>query len=78
MTIVQASPAVAEGSASPDAGRLNAVLGGLYLAQGIPSYLLLVALPPLMRESGASRTAIGLFSLLMLPLVHEIRGSSAD
>lgn len=50
-------------------GKLYAVLGGLYLAQGIPNYLLLVALPPLMRESGASRTAIGLFSLLMLPLV---------
>jgi len=49
--------------------RLYAILGGLYLAQGIPTYLLLVALPPLMREAGASRTAIGLFSLLMLPLV---------
>lgn len=54
---------------STRARRLYAVLGGLYLAQGIPSYLLLVALPPLMRESGASRTAIGLFSLLMLPLI---------
>lgn len=46
-----------------------ATLGGLYLAQGIPTYLLLVALPPIMRESGASRTAIGLFSLLLLPLI---------
>jgi len=61
---------------SGDAGRTPAlqwslmyVLGGLYLAQGIPTYLLLVALPPIMRESGASRTAIGLFSLLMLPLI---------
>lgn len=69
MTIVQASPALDEGLVSHGAGRLYAVLGGLYLAQGIPSYLLLVALPPLMRESGASRTAIGLFSLLLLPLV---------
>ncbi len=50
-------------------GRLYAVLGGLYLAQGIPTYLLLVALPPLMREAGASRTSIGLFYLLMLPLI---------
>jgi PAT family beta-lactamase induction signal transducer AmpG len=49
--------------------RLMGVLGGLYLAQGIPTYLLLVALPPIMRESGASRTAIGLFSLLMLPMI---------
>ncbi|MDR5011767.1 RhtX/FptX family siderophore transporter [Agrobacterium fabacearum] len=49
--------------------RLMYVLGGLYIAQGIPTYLLLVALPPIMRESGASRTSIGLFSLLMLPLI---------
>lgn len=49
--------------------RMMGVLGGLYLAQGIPTYLLLVALPPIMRESGASRTAIGLFSLLMLPMI---------
>lgn len=69
MTIAKTSPAVREGSTAAGAGRLYAVLGGLYLAQGIPTYLLLVALPPLMRESGASRTAIGLFSLLMLPLV---------
>ncbi|MBA8821940.1 MFS transporter [Ochrobactrum sp. P6BS-III] len=51
--------------------RLYTVLGGLYLAQGIPTYLLLVALPPLMRESGASRTAIGLFYLLMIPLIAK-------
>lgn len=49
--------------------RLYAVLGGLYLAQGVPTYLLLVALPPIMREAGASLTVIGLFSLLMLPLI---------
>ncbi|WP_320197857.1 RhtX/FptX family siderophore transporter [Agrobacterium sp. rho-13.3] len=49
--------------------KLFSILGALYLGQGIPNYLLLVALPPIMRESGASRTAIGLFSLLMLPLV---------
>ncbi|THK36175.1 RhtX/FptX family siderophore transporter [Ensifer sp. MPMI2T] len=69
MTIMQAPSRVRDGTAARGAGRLYAVLGGLYLAQGIPTYLLLVALPPLMRESGASRTAIGLFSLLMLPLV---------
>ncbi|KQW31221.1 RhtX rhizobactin transporter [Rhizobium sp. Root274] len=66
------SPAAVETAgqaASRGMARLYAVLAGLYLAQGIPTYLLLVALPPLMREAGASRTAIGLFSLLMLPLV---------
>ncbi|WP_062218755.1 RhtX/FptX family siderophore transporter [Aureimonas sp. D3] len=49
--------------------RLYGVLAALYLAQGIPTYLLLVALPPLLRDSGASRTAIGLFTLLMVPTV---------
>ncbi len=64
-TIAGGAPAMAAGAR----GRLYAVLGGLYLAQGIPTYLLLVALPPLMREAGASRTSIGLFYLLMLPLI---------
>ena len=51
------------------ARHLYLVLGGLYLVQGVPIYLLSVALPPLLRESGASRTLIGLFSLLMLPML---------
>jgi MFS transporter, putative signal transducer len=49
--------------------RLFGVLAGLYVAQAIPSYLFAAALPPIMREAGASRTAIGYFSLLFLPLV---------
>ena len=49
--------------------RLFAVLGGLYLAQAIPSYLFVAALPPIMREAGVSRTAIGSMSILLLPLV---------
>ncbi|SUA99189.1 muropeptide transporter [Pannonibacter phragmitetus] len=49
--------------------RLYVTLAGLYLAQGIPTYLIAAALPPVLREQGVSRTAIGLFSLLMLPLV---------
>ncbi len=70
MSSTTVMPVVAAQMAEPaDRGRLYSILGGLYLAQGIPTYLLLVALPPLMREAGASRTAIGLFSLLMLPLV---------
>lgn len=39
--------------------RLFTVLAGLYLAQAIPSYLFAAALPPIMREAGVSRTAIG-------------------
>ncbi|MDX3805079.1 MFS transporter [Bosea thiooxidans] len=49
--------------------RLFAVLGGLYLAQAIPSYLFVAALPPILRELGISRTAIGAMSILLLPLV---------
>jgi len=49
--------------------KLFATLSGLYLAQGIPTYLIAAALPPVLREHGVSRSAIGLFSLLMLPLV---------
>lgn len=49
--------------------RLFAVLAGLYLAQGIPSYLFAAALPAILREQGVSRTAIGMLSLLMLPLI---------
>jgi MFS transporter (putative signal transducer) len=49
--------------------RLFAVLGGLDLAQSIPSYLFVAALPPILREVGVSRTAIGSMSILLLPLV---------
>jgi len=49
--------------------RLFVVLGGLYLAQAIPSYLFAAALPPILRQAGVSRTAIGLFAILFVPLV---------
>lgn len=49
--------------------RLFWVLAGLYLAQGIPTYLFAAALPPILREQNVSRTAIGMFSILLLPLV---------
>jgi PAT family beta-lactamase induction signal transducer AmpG len=59
-----------EGRASaPGRNRLFGVLAGLYLAQAIPSYLFVAALPPIMRETGVSRTAIGYMSILLLPLV---------
>jgi PAT family beta-lactamase induction signal transducer AmpG len=50
-------------------GRLFIVLGGLYLSQAIPSYLFAAALPPIMREMGVSRTAIGYLSLWFIPLL---------
>ncbi|MCP1198305.1 RhtX/FptX family siderophore transporter [Notoacmeibacter sp. MSK16QG-6] len=50
-------------------GPLFATLAGLYIAQGIPTYLIAAALPPTLRAAGVSRSTIGLFSLLMLPLV---------
>ncbi|MBU8546767.1 MULTISPECIES: RhtX/FptX family siderophore transporter [Roseomonadaceae] len=49
--------------------RLFVVLAALYLAQAIPSYLLVAALPPIMREAGVSRTDLSNLSLLFLPLV---------
>ena len=49
--------------------RLFIVLACLYLAQAIPSYLFAAAIPPILREQGVSRTAIGMMALLMLPLV---------
>ncbi|MCZ0735594.1 MFS transporter [Phreatobacter sp. AB_2022a] len=49
--------------------RLFVVLAGLYVAQAIPTYLFAAALPPIMREQGVSRTAIGFVSILFLPLV---------
>lgn len=48
---------------------LFGVLAALYMAQAIPSYLIAAALPPIMREAGISRAAIGYLSLLFLPLV---------
>lgn len=48
---------------------LYLTLAGLYIAQGIPTYLIAAALPPTLRAAGVSRSTIGLFSLLMLPLV---------
>ncbi|MGL4289512.1 MAG: MFS transporter [Phreatobacter sp.] len=49
--------------------RLFVVLAGLYVAQAIPSYLFAAAIPPIMREQGVSRTAIGSIAILFLPLV---------
>lgn len=48
--------------------RLFAVLAGLYLAQGVPGYLLVAAIPPILRQHGVSRTTIGLLAVLMIPL----------
>ena len=58
-------------AAAPRPGRMRlfAVLAGLYVAQAIPSYLFAAAIPPIMREQGVSRTAIGYVSILFLPLV---------
>ncbi|MCR4264864.1 MFS transporter [Nitratireductor sp. ZSWI3] len=53
----------------PDRYRLFCVLAGLYVAQGIPTYLFAAAIPPILREQDVSRTAIGFFSILLLPLV---------
>ena len=61
--VAEASPRVA------DRWRLFIILAGLYLAQSIPSYLFAAALPPILRQSGVSRSAIGLIAILFIPLV---------
>ena len=66
----------ADGTPRVGRARLFTVLAGLYLAQSIPSYLLVAAIPPIMREQGVSRTAIGLLSVLMLPLVLKFLWAS--
>jgi len=48
--------------------RRLAVLAVLYIAQGIPSYVFVAAIPPILREQGVSRTAIGFMALILLPL----------
>lgn len=64
-----AAPDGAAPAARIGRARLFVVLAGLYLAQSIPSYLIVAALPPIMREAGVSRAAIGYMSILFLPLV---------
>lgn len=49
--------------------RLFLILGGLYLAQSVPTYLLAAAIPPILREQGVSRSTISLFGILLLPMV---------
>lgn len=53
----------------PGRWHLFTVLAGLYLAQSIPIYLILAAIPPILREAGVSRTAIGFLWVTMLPSV---------
>ncbi|MGO1075011.1 MFS transporter [Inquilinus sp. CA228] len=62
MTTVAASDPV-------DAGppRLLLVLTGLYLAQAIPVSLFLTAMPPILRQEGVTRTALGYLILLAIP-----------
>jgi RhtX/FptX family siderophore transporter len=49
--------------------RTWATIAALYLAQSIPSYLLIMAVPAALRAQGMSLTQIGLLSVLMLPLL---------
>ncbi|WP_460480162.1 MFS transporter [Comamonas humi] len=49
--------------------RFWAVLVALYVAQGIPGYLLIMAVPAALRAAGMPLPQVGLLSVLMLPLV---------
>ena len=45
------------------------LVGALYLAQSIPSYLLIMAVPAALRALGLGLDKVGLLSMLMLPLI---------
>ncbi len=61
-------PAVtASGSARAGPPRLLLVLAGLYLAQAIPTSLFVTAIPPILRQEGVTRTALGALGLLAIP-----------
>ena len=49
--------------------RRYASLAGLYVAQAIPIYLIIAALPAIFREQGVSRSFIGAIALLFLPWI---------
>ena len=45
------------------------VLVALYIAQGVPSYLMIMTVPAALRAAGMPLQQVGLLSILMLPLV---------
>lgn len=49
--------------------KVLAVLTGLYVAQAIPIYLFIAALPAIFRELGVSRTLIGAMGVLLVPWI---------
>ncbi|WP_395027696.1 MFS transporter [Comamonas odontotermitis] len=46
-----------------------AVLVALYVAQGVPSYLMIMTVPAALRAAGMPLQQVGMLSILMLPLV---------
>lgn len=49
--------------------RFWAVLVALYVAQGVPSYLMIMTVPAALRAAGMPLEQVGMLSVLMLPLV---------
>lgn len=47
--------------------RIFLILSGLYIAQAIPTSLFMTAIPPIFRQQGVSRTALGYLALLLIP-----------
>jgi RhtX/FptX family siderophore transporter len=65
----EAAAATPTGPMSPR--RLYTILVGLYVAQAIPIYLIIAALPAILREIGVSRSFIGAFGVLLVPWVFK-------
>ena len=54
---------------APRPWRFWAVLVALYVAQGVPSYLMIMTVPAALRAAGMPLQQVGMLSILMLPLV---------
>ena len=68
--MTESSPATAtESVRRMPPGRVLAVLTGLYIAQAIPIYLFIAALPAIFREQGVSRSMIGAIGVLLIPWI---------
>lgn len=61
--------AVADGQVQQTRRRLFAVLASLYVAQGIPTYLMIMTVPAALRAHGMPLEQIGMLSILMLPMI---------
>jgi len=49
-----------------------AVIGSLYLTQGLPFGLAMIAMPAILRQAGHPVESLGIFALVMLPWAFKL------